>query len=273
MGLVPGYIKRYLPPVRQIPYRSVKILKKNQKSKDNYLRESWITSRVMLIFVAVGVALWGFSRLANGMDYASSYQSAIAATRVVLGIFAAGLAISLVFVWKKKFCGEYQVITPDLTAGICAAGLLGSALLLRNFTTAMQMLYVILPVLAVLYLVYYAFQREFFLLCSASALSMFAMWNCGNAVGGIKRLLLALAIIALDLLVCYANMKSENGLFRGIRVREEGGCPKLPMVAYPVLAALVLVSLVLGAPVAFYLVYGTAALLFAAAIWFTVKLL
>ena len=31
------------------------------------------------------------------------------------------------------------------------------------------MLYVLLPVLAVLYLVYYMFQREFFLLCTASA--------------------------------------------------------------------------------------------------------
>lgn len=248
-------------------------MKKNQKSKDNYLRESWITSRVMLVFVAVAVGLWGFNRLATGMDYASSYQNSVTAAKVVLALFAAGLVISLLLAWKKRGSEELKVVTPDLTAGICAVGLVGSALLLNNFATAMQLLYVLLPALAVLYLVYYTFQREFFLICSASALSMLAMWNCGNAVGGAKRLLLALAVAALDALLCWANLKSEDGLFRGFRIREAGSCPKVAMVVYPVLALLVLAALILGAPVAFYLVYATAALLFAGAVWFTVKLL
>jgi len=255
-------------------YRSVKILKKNQKSKDNYLRESCITGRVMLVFVAVAVGLWGFSRLANGLDYASSYQSALTAARVTLGVFAAGLAGCLFLSWKNRGGEEsLKVLTPELGVGVCGAGLVGAWLMLRNFTTAMQMLYVLLPVLAVLYLVYYMFQREFFLLCTASALSMFAMWNCGNAVGGYKRILLALAVIVIDALLFYANKESKDDLFRGFRVREAGACPKLAMVAYPVLALLVLLAFVLGAPVAFYLLYATAAMLFAAAVYYTVKLL
>lgn len=251
----------------------MKILKKNQKSKENYLRESCITNRVMLVFVTVAVALWGFSRLVSGMNYVSSYWTARTAAWVVLGVFVAGLAASLLWAWKNrgKANAEYKVLTPELLAGFCAAGVLGAWLILRNFAVAMQMLYVLLPVLAVLYLVYYTFQREFFLLCAASTLSMLAIWSCGS--GGLKKILLVLAALALDGLLFYANLKCENGTFRGIAVREAKGCAKLPMVAYPVLIALVLAAMILGNPVSVYLLYASAALLFCAAVYFTVKLL
>lgn len=264
-----------LLPIGQLRYRSVKILKKNQKSKDVYLRETWITNRVMLVFAAVVLGLWGFSSLVDGLNYAASYETGLTVARITLALFALATLGSLALVWKNRDAEQepFRVVTPDLIAGICAVGALGAWLVLRNFSTAMQLLYVLLPALAVLYLVYYIFQREFFLYTLAGALSAFAMWNCGNAVGGAKRLLLALAVIALNGALCWANMKSEDGTFRGFRLRECTGCTKLPMIVYPALALLVAVALVLGAPVAFYLVYGTGAAIFAAAVYFTVKLL
>jgi glycosyltransferase involved in cell wall biosynthesis len=79
-------------------------------------------------------------------------------------------------------------------------------------------------VAAVLYLVYYTFQREFFLLCASGALSMLAMYACGSA--GLKRVLPALAAIAVNGLLLYANLKGEKGLFRGFRVRRLRAAPR-----------------------------------------------
>ena len=248
-------------------------MKKNQKSKENYLRESCITNRVMLVFVAAAVGLWGFSRLSNSMNYAATFFGARTAAQVILALFLAGTAAALYFVYKTRSweTAGYKVVTPGLIAGFCGCGALGAWLMLRNFASAMQLLYVMLPVAAVLYLVYYTFQREFFLLCASGALSMLAMYACGSA--GLKRVLPALAAIAVNGLLLYANLKGEKGLFRGFRVREAACCPKAAVAAYPVLTLLVLAALVLGSPLSVYLLYVTGGLLFVAAVYFTVKLL
>ena len=129
----------------------MKILKKNQKSKDVYLRETWITNRVMLVFAAVVLGLWGFNSLVDGLNYAASYETGLTAARITLALFALATLGSLALVWKNRDAEQepFRVVTPDLIAGICAVGALGAWLVLRNFSTAMQLLYVLLPALAV----------------------------------------------------------------------------------------------------------------------------
>lgn len=144
---------------------------------------------------------------------------------------------------------------------------------------AIRWLSILIPVIAVLAMVYYLFQRDFFCISVISACGimslqlyrrMFLMHptriRCGFALGF---LLLAAAIV---LLVLIQLDKRPLPLNIDRLVPKDANFPLL-YVTCGLNAALLALTLILGSTVAYYLIFVLAAWLFITAVYYVVKLM
>lgn len=166
-------------------------------------------------------------------------------------------------------------------AGVCA--LVFSGLFLCSFVAGMwkglgvQFLYVAVPVAAVLALIYYLYQREFFLVALQGGLALFAMWAYRKLIYVnrwlVYGLFLAVGLLILAALLCSAALQRGQGRLGKVRV-----LPKkanyLPLYLAGALALLSLViAFFLGSTAAYVCLIGNVAWLFGAAVYYTVRLM
>ena len=140
-----------------------------------------------------------------------------------------------------------------------------------------QMLFLMVPAWAGLALVYYLYQREFFLGAAASGMSVLGLWfvRYGGRVG----LETVLTLVGI-LLVAAATLwlKKNNGVIHrtnGEEVRFLSKKASYPMILVSCLVGLValLAAMILGANIAYYLMFAMVAWLFALLVYYTVKLM
>ena len=200
---------------------------------------------------------------------------AVAVLGVVGGIVCAVLA------WKKINAGQgYPFHTVLGGAWLLSLGI-SSGLVVRFGDSAMRLLYVLVPAGAVLALVYYLYQKEFFFAACGVGAGLLGLWLVRKNVGTHDRLVgLYMILAVLFLLVLTVLM---------LRLKKTGGvmhiCGKeVTLLAknsnFPVVIASALVSLlvmvagwILGSMVAFYLMFALAAWLFLLLVYHTVKLM
>lgn len=144
-------------------------------------------------------------------------------------------------------------------------------------STGVQFLYVCVPVAAVLALVYYLYQREFFLVALQGGLALFALWFYRKliyvqtqAVYVIFAVVAALTLVAVAL---FALLQKSKGTLGKTRV-----LPKkanyLPLYLAAVVTVLsMLAALAFGPAVAYGVLFAVVAWLFAAAVYYTVRLM
>ncbi len=140
-----------------------------------------------------------------------------------------------------------------------------------------QFLYVCVPVVAVLALIYYLYQREFFLVALQGGLTLFAMWAYRKLIAVEPVLVYVLfavaAALAVAFLVLAAVLQRGKGRLGKVRV-----LPKranyLPLYAAGAECLVCLaVALLLGAAAAYVCLIATVAGLFGVAVYYTVRLM
>lgn len=189
---------------------------------------------------------------------------------------AAPVAAVLAFLWtawqlKQKKSYTLQLI---LTAALAAVSICAHVAI-KFGREGMSMLYWLVIAWAVLAMVFYIYQREFFLGASACGMSVLALWFVRYGVSGRpETILLTAAILVVGLISLW--LKKNDGTLDGkdeLRFLPKGS-------PYGVLLATCLASLVAvaaaavaGGTVAYYLVYVMIAWLFALFVYYTVKLM
>lgn len=140
-----------------------------------------------------------------------------------------------------------------------------------------RFLYVAVPVAAVLALVYYLYQREFFLVAVQGGAALFALWFYYNFFGanpalvyGVLAVILALSVAACALFFLLGKNKGVLGKVR-VLPRKTNYLPLYLAAGVTVLA--VLVALIFGLTAAYGAIFGVVAWLFGAAIYYTVRLM
>lgn len=140
-----------------------------------------------------------------------------------------------------------------------------------------QFLYVCVPVVAVLALIYYLYQREFFLVALMGGLALFSMWAYRKLVYVELRLVygifIAVAVLTVIAMVLAVVLQRSKGRLGKVRV-----LPKkanyLPLyIAGAVTLASLLVTFLMGANAAYVCLIGTVAWLFGVAVYYTVRLM
>ena len=189
---------------------------------------------------------------------------------------AAPVAVVVALVWTawqlkqgKKF-GLPLIVTIALAAvAVCVH------VTLKYGTNGMSMLYWLVIAWAVLALVFYIYQREFFLGASACGMSVLALWFVRYGAAGRPETLLVLAAIVVVGLGALWLKKNDGVLSEKMNLQFLPKKTSYAVLLVTCLASLaaVVVAMVAGDMVAYYLMFVMVAWLFALFVYYTVKMM
>lgn len=141
-----------------------------------------------------------------------------------------------------------------------------------------QLLYIVVPAVAVLALIYYLYQREFFLVTVEGVLALFAMWGYRKLIyslpAGAYGICGVVAVATVTVLAVTYLAWKKGGEIKGWKLfgKQTVGLPLVYVGGGITLAAL-LVALIGGATAAYIALFAVVAWLFAAAVFYTVRLM
>ena len=134
-----------------------------------------------------------------------------------------------------------------------------------------------LALVAVLALVYYLLQREFFLIALAGGIGLAALWVIRRADGGNTAIVYAALVGALVLLIALAlfcrKLQSAGGLWKEKRILSKNAAYPMVYASCGIMAVLLLAAAIAGSSVAYYLLFPCVGWLIVMAVYFTVKLM
>lgn len=176
---------------------------------------------------------------------------------------------------------EDAILNRILILFVCAVVVEAILLILNRFLPGLPVIHwltILVPVAAVLALIYYLFQRDFFFISLISAggivslqlyRKMFMMHptmiRCGFALGFI--LLIAAAVVFILL------QRNDNALPNGMRVLPKDASYPLLYITCALNAILLALTLALGSTIAYYLLFVLVGWLFVMAVYYVVKLM
>lgn len=240
-----------------------------------------------LLWVAAAVVLEGLLMLIDRFyvnfytDEIAIAQAISAVVRVGTVLFLAVAVLGLVWYRKARNGGKLNL----LPAAVFLGGLIlfaFCAILWMFYESGVTLLFVLVPAMAVLALVYYLYQRECFMAVALTALGLFGMWVSRKGSAGpyavlIKAYLILMAVVSVALLVLLVRLRGRKGMIslRGKEVRllhKKANYPLLLATCVIVLAAFV-AAVVLGATLSYYLIFALIAWAFILVVYYTVQLL
>ena len=197
---------------------------------------------------------------------------------LVIGVLAVLFAASVVWLlagWKKRA----SHILPGAAAGIVLALLVIAVVTYTFFGSGVRLLCGLVPAVAVLALVYYLYQKEFFASTLLSALGILGLWLIRRADGRYPVLVYGyVAVVVVLLLAALAvgrTMQRNGGALKLGDKRRQIFSRSASYVPLYVTCALVAVciagGLIGGISAAYYLMFVLVAWLFAMAVYYTVK--
>lgn len=199
---------------------------------------------------------------------------------VIIGVAAAGTVVCLLWAifWAK---GGKRIVLPAALTGVFLAVLVISVVTYRFYDTGVQFLCGAVPAAAVLALVYYLYQHEFFAVTVLSALGILGLWLFRRAGGGHQILVYAyaavLAVVLLAAVLLCRSLSAKGGVLTlsGKKLQIFPGNASYGMIylTCAIVAAAVAAALVLGTAAAYYLMFALVAWLFIMAVYYTVKLM
>ncbi|MBE6935855.1 MAG: hypothetical protein E7458_05065 [Ruminococcaceae bacterium] len=198
------------------------------KNSENLTRTDFITNKIMVVFSLAFAMTFLLLLIGRGLDHAGSFLGVYYATHV-LGIAAIiGVILGILKEVLDRKNGRDlsgKIVTGHGIAVCSAVAAVSSFLILYgNYTSAIQFLYIAIPALAVLYLIYMIYQREFCLLATYGVLLALYFWRFGQFYQGSVRFILAqiaFFVVTALLAVLFFLLKKHDGelKMRGRKLR------------------------------------------------------
>ena len=196
----------------------------------------------------------------------------------VCGLFVACTAGFTVWVAKRLQSGKDSLVPGVLMIGFALISLCAFAATLF-YASGIKLCLVVVPAICVLGMIYYLYQKEFFLVCVINAAGILALWSIRAFGMGLKLYLLIAAALVV-ILLCVAltvALQTRQGVLTvmGQRVRVfSKSSSYVPLYLSAALSAAAMAAgLIFGVTVAYYAIFVLAALLFILAVYYTVKLM
>ena len=233
----------------------------------------WVVGAVVLevLLVLLNRFYVNYPLTESGVNTFLTLNECMKVLRIAAPVAAA--AALLWACWQGKQGKKYAL---QLIAAIALAAVAICAHVAFKYRAdGMSMLYWLVIAWAVLAMVFYIYQREFFLAAAACGMSVLALWFVRyGAAGQFEALVLEAAILVVGLVAVL--LKKNDGALDAketLRFLPKGS-------SYPVLLATCAASLVVvaaamlaGGTVAYYLMFVMVAWLFALFVYYTVKLM
>lgn len=198
----------------------------------------------------------------------------------IIGVTAVGTVICLLWaIFQAK--GGKKATLPGVLFGVFLTALVISVITYRFYGAGVQFLCGIVPVAAVLALVYYLYQHEFFLVTILSALGLLGLWLFRRAGGAHDTLvyayLAALAVILVAAALGCRALAAQGGAMKlwgeKRQIFPHSASYGMIYLTCAVVAVAVAAGFLLGAAAAYYLIFALVGWLFIMAVYYTVKLM
>ena len=241
-----------------------------EKSLKKKQSQDLATKRILAVFLVAALVLWGMSSLYDMMTYGSTFMQGQIVNNTLLAVSAlATLVLIVIYITAKKrgTIREDRVLNSGFWA-LCALAVCASSFILAmDYSNGMHILYVFLPAAAVLYLVYYVYERQFFSFCVSAAVSIAAAYCC--YAGAWERV----PAVVLAAILCLATMAAA--LMKGGRLQDlvlgKQFDKRYVLGAHGAMILLVAASMLLGGKLALIISLLMGVYLLAAAVYYTIK--
>lgn len=243
-----------------------------RKQEDQALTRAsiWVGAAVVLEMIVffLNRNYINFALTEEAVNLAYTLSNLLRMARIA-GVVVLAAGIVWAFVRAKK--GQ----CPGIAVAVAVGGVAVSvcAHVTTKFQAAgVRMLFLLVPVWAAVAMIYYLYQREFFVSAVACVLSAMGIWfvrACGGlTMEGILCLAGMVVVLAVALL-----LKKNHGELGGKRILPEDS--NYPLVLGTCAAALVmpLIAVVIGAVLSYYLIFVVAGWMFALLVYYTVKMM
>lgn len=233
----------------------------------------WFGGAVILEFFLLLLNRFYINFDINGVAMARFLAQAL---RVLVWVSLAAAVGCGVWWWLRRRKGGATFVPGAMTiaaVALCLCALVSS--LWR--TMGVQFLCLSVPAAAVLALIYYLYQREFFLVAVHGIIALFAMWSYRKLI--FTRVRMAYGLIALCAVgvavLCVVTLllqRKDGKLGRWQFLNRQANYALLYAAGGVTLCAL-LTALALGATAAYWALFVVAAWLFGTAVYYTVRLM
>lgn len=189
--------------------------------------------------------------------------------------FAASVATAAWWVVRRKRSGKTFLpgalfITSLVLTVCCLVAGIGRSM-------GVKFLYVCVPVMAVLALVYYLYQREFFLVAVLGGMVLFAMWLYRELIYShaltVHIIFLVMGVLTLAAAVLFYMLQKNDGMLGKLRVLPKKANYIPLYLAAAITAVSLALALILGATAAYVLLLLMVVWLFGIAVYYTVRLM
>ena len=237
----------------------------------------WFAVAMVLEFLLLFLDRYYIGFTADGASIAlAQVLHVVVRVVAVLGLIL-GVVLALLCARASKKRGELAFGLLLASVSALALGICG-ALIVVLYAVAVELLCVIVPALGVLALVYYLYQKEFFLSGVCSGIALLGLWliRRGSArLDLVVTILVVAAMVALvAALVLVLCLKNKGGMIGKCEAWFGKQTNYLPIILSCVFGLIALAAgLVLGSAMAFYLMFGLLAWLLVLLVYYTVKLM
>lgn len=252
----------------------------DKKQREARQKQEDIALTRALLWIVAAVVLEGLLVLVNRF-YINYYTSEI---NIMLGLHTAlkvvriaGLALTvLALVWAVwSVCKTQKATLPLIVTIVSGALTICAHIALRYRAAGVSMLFWLVIAWAVLALIYYIYQKEFFLAATVTGLSVLGLWFV--RYGGGVSLELALVLVGMVLAAAAVLLlKKHDGalpLKTPVRFLPKDAVYSVVLISCAAALVAVLAAIALGTTVAYYLIFVMLAWIFALFVYYTVKLM
>lgn len=246
----------------------------SQKRAERQRQDNQALQNVLNVFL-VGLVAEIYLLLVYRNYIMGSVDSVLAWHSVLKASVFVGLAVLVLgvagLIWKRK-CPTCRKVLPY----VALAGLfltVSGAVISTFFDAGVTLMCILVPVVTVLGLIYYLFQRECFVTTVALAAAMFTVWVCSKTSGTVVVAGAAAVIVLLAVLAAGTFMAQKNGgSVKGLRIFS-AECSYPILYASFAIAVVAIVAALAMSSVTYYLMWGLGVLLFVEMVFYTTKLM
>lgn len=259
----------------------------NKNERDEQRHQEDLALSRGLVWVGAAIVLELLLLLVN--KYYVNVYSTQESVNLAVAIGTGLKAVRIISLLGVVACGVWTWLNvkKNAKAGVPVAMLLGCAALcfcshvtLTYQDSGVRMLFLLVPAWAALALVYYLYQRDFFVSGVFTGAGVVALWMIRHGAGSALTMYLALAVlvvVAAGGLVWLNVLRKNNGEMKlggkSAAVLPQDANYTVMFAAALVNVAAAVLGLLLGSTIAYYLVYVLVAGLFGLLVYYTVKMM
>lgn len=255
---------------------------KSPKDAAMYRKKDYVTNKLLLVFTFAFALLLLLMNIGRMMKSTTTYLAAYTTVKVVVALAVAvaivGIVMMIVEHIKKRdmsyrlFCGK------NITVGAVFVAICAIALSLVFSQEMLMLLYIFVPAVVVLYIIYYSYQREFFMIALSCTIGGIGVWLLrSDLVNSSDMLVLSLSAVAVALcaaLTVWAHCGGGKIKLAGRELTLFKKDARYGIVYLTfILVLMLLAASFLAADLAIYFVFGLIGYIVLTGVYYTVKLI